>query len=161
MSDTLKNLYADANIPHRYYDNVTPVDLYRGQKLREFKQGKGILDPELVGWVKPDGSHRLADVLVEEVDGRMIVRGCRSIAGHYRGVSVFDRVPPFSKSSSWKCFLIPSESKIPEALAITKDADFRRGSSGIHFTIAPKDDMPLDLFLVWLRSFVETARELT
>ena len=161
MSDALKTIYSSANLSHRYFDKTTPVDLFRGQKLSEFKEGKGILDPELVGWVRSDGVQRLADVLVEEVNGQKIVRGCRSVAGHFRGVSVFDRVPPFSKSSSWKCFQIPSGSKIPEALAVTKDAEARRGTSGIHFTIAPKDDMPLELFLVWLRALAESASELT
>jgi len=48
----------------------------------------------------------------------------------------------------FRWFKLPEGVDIPEALAITRDSTFRDRAN--HYTIAPKDDMPLELFLVWL-----------
>jgi hypothetical protein len=49
---------------------------------------------------------------------------------------------------SW--FRLPAGTALPEALAITRESTFANRAN--HFTIAPKDDMALDLFLVCLNS---------
>ena len=45
-------------------------------------------------------------------------------------------------------YQLPKATPIPEALAITQDSDYADRPN--HFTVAPKDDMPLELFQVWL-----------
>jgi hypothetical protein len=67
--------------------------------------------------------------------------------GDHRGVSAFDVMPDLGKSFMY--FRIPGGTAIPEALAVTKDT-FNRRFGGYHYTVTPKDDMPLSLFLVWL-----------
>jgi hypothetical protein len=64
----------------------------------------------------------------------------------YRGISTFDGMNPVLKNFVW--YKLPSGTEIPQAIAITQDSDFSNKIN--HFTIAPKDDMPLDLFLVYL-----------
>ncbi len=45
----------------------------------------------------------------------------------------------------------------PEALAITQDQDHVGKAN--HYPIAPKDDMPLALFRVWINAFIVTLVE--
>jgi hypothetical protein len=42
-------------------------------------------------------------------------------------------------------------------LAITQDSDYPNKPN--HFTIAPKDDMPLELFQVWLDALNKQLKE--
>src|SRR4051812_9939632 len=73
---------------------------------------------------------------------KYMVKGCRTMSGDYRGVSVFDRKNtrlPFD----W--FKIPQGTALPEPLACTRDGALE-SSSAVHYTIAPKDDMSLSLF---------------
>lgn len=88
-----------------------------------------------------------------------VLKGCRSTSKHdpHRGVSVFDATRPFHQMS-W--YLIPAGTPIPPGLAITKDADFGKNGEPIHYTIAPKDDMPLSLFLQHLKGFEAVAKKI-
>ena len=151
MSNVLKDLYKSKGKLENYFDVKTPVDLWRGQKRDLIKKKRGALYPELTGFTRGDGTFRIPDVEVfeRESDGVTMVRGCRCVAGDgdYRGVSTFDVMPDLGKSFMY--FRIPGGTEIPEALAVTKDT-FNRRFGGYHYTVAPKDDMPLSLFLVWL-----------
>lgn len=147
MSDELQKIYEGAGLLQYYFDKEVPRDLFRGQSRTEEKQGHPVLYPN-PGFKRRDGSVRLPDVLIVERDGKKIVKGCRSIHGDYRGVSTFDRKNPALPGFEW--YKLPKGVAIPEALALTQDSDFKDRSN--HFTIAPKDDMTLDLFQIWLNA---------
>src|SRR5207248_1342596 len=155
----------------------TPVPLFRGMKD---DQKFPLMTPTLIGWVgrtprPPDlliedakgstpqyGGGRYPGPIVEEDKAKSltasivadasayVVKGCRASRGHHRGVSVFDAARTF-KGFTW--FKIPVGTEIPAALAVTKDGDVSVGGAPIHYTIAPKDDMPLSLFLQHLKGF--------
>lgn len=146
MSDDLKKIYAAEKLLHRYFDKEVPCDLFRGQQAREAKLGLPIIYPN-PGFTKADGSIRPPDILIEERDGIQFVVGCRTIRGKYRGISVFDRANSALRSFKW--YKLPAGVKIPEALAITQDDNYSDMPN--HYTIAPKDDMPLDLFQAWIK----------
>lgn len=145
LTDELKKLYENERLAHRYFDSTTPCDLYRGQTRTEARQGLPALYPN-PGFTRRDGSVRLPDLRIEERDGKKFVIGCRSIRGDYRGVSTFDRKTLGLPGFRW--YKLPKQTDIPVALAVTQDSDFKNGPN--HFTIAPKDDMTLELFLIWL-----------
>ena len=52
-------------------------------------------------------------------------------------------------SRTTKHFKIPANTKIEDGLAVTKD--YKNSQGAFHYTIAPKDDMPLPLFLQHLK----------
>ena len=147
MSDDLKNIYKEAGHLAYYFDKAVPCDLFRGQSRTESRQGQPVLYPN-PGFKRKDGSQRLPDVCIVERDGKKIVLGCRCIHGDYRGVSTFDRKNTALAGFRW--FKLSKGTDIPEAIAITQDSNFKDRAN--HFTIAPKDDMPLDLFQVWLNT---------
>ena len=84
-----------------------------------------------------------------------IVKGCRTMSGEHRGVSVFDKKNAALKNFDW--FKIPAGTDIPEGLAVTRDASYTVSAKPIHYTLAPKDDMTLSLFLQQLRSMAAKA----
>ena len=147
MSDELKTIYERQGLLRYYFDKAVPRDVFRGQSRTEEKQGLPILYPN-PGFQRKDGSMRLPDVLIEERNGAKFVKGCRCIHGDYRGVSTFDRKNTALPGFRW--YKLPQGTPIPEALAITQDSDFPNRAN--HFTVAPKDDMTLELFRVWLNS---------
>ena len=181
MSDDLKNVYKGAGALDRYFDGKTPIDLFRGQKIG----AKGdFMTPTIVGWYTRDDV-RNPDVLLHDKNGtspqykgdgfqnlhtegkelkltaeilrnadQYIVKGCRTMSGLHRGVSVFDKKNP-RLPFDW--YIIPANAKLPDALAVTRDAPERARSTPIHYTLAPKDDMPLSLFLQYLKSMGEQA----
>lgn len=146
-TDELKEVYKREGLLRRYFDVTTPCDLYRGQSGGEAKQGLTILHPD-PGFTRRDGTVRLPDVRVEERDGKKFVLGCRSTRGDYRGISTFDRKNPVLSGFRWH--KLPKQTEIPAPLAVTQDSEFKDLAN--HFTIAPKDDMTLELFLVWLNA---------
>jgi len=147
VTDRLRKIYEAEGLLRRYFDQATPCDLFRGQKRADARLGLPILSPN-PGYTRRDGSVQLPDVLIEQRDGQTFVLGCRSPRGNFRGVSLFDQPNPDLASFSW--FKLPKQTEIPEALAITQDGESAYLPN--HFTIAPKDDMPLALFLVWLNA---------
>ncbi len=154
MSDDLKNLYKQAGLLARYFDREIPNDLYRGQSRTETKQGLPVIYPN-PGFVRKDGKQRPPDVRIFDRDGKKFVAGCRCIQGENRGVSVFDQVTPALPGFRW--FKLPKGTDIPSALAVTQDANQMDRPN--HYTIAPKDDMPLELFLVWLNALNQHLKE--
>ncbi|HWU80511.1 MAG TPA: hypothetical protein VN158_10645 [Caulobacter sp.] len=152
MSDDLKNIYKAANKLAFYFDDKTPRDLYRGQTSTEERKGTPVLYPN-PGFTRKHGPPRLPDVQVfirqiEKAEGGIVeekwVKGCRTMRGDYRGVSTFSKVT--MPSMTW--YRLPKDTDIPVALAVTQDGT--NEERGIHYTIAPKDDMPLSLYQVWL-----------
>lgn len=182
MSDELKNVYKGAGALDRYFDGRTPVDLYRGQK----KGAKGdFMQPTIIGWYTRDDA-RNPDVLLRDKNGaspqyngegfanlvtegkelkltaeilrnadQYIVKGCRTMNGLHRGVSVFDKKNP-RLAFDW--YVIPANAKLPDALAVTRDVPELTRPTPIHYTLAPKDDMPLSLFLQYLKGMGQQAK---
>jgi len=87
------------------------------------------------------------------------VKGCRAtFPGPHRGVSTFDRPNPGLPTFEW--IRLPVGTSIPPGLAVTRDfeASFLEPcNKPRHYTIAPKDDMPLPLFLAHLRGLEAAA----
>jgi hypothetical protein len=153
MSDDLRKIYEAAGRLRYYFDDEVPCDLFRGQNRTEAKQGLPLLYPH-PGYTTKTGRVRKPDVEIVERDGQQVVKGCRCMKGDYRGISTFDRKNPTLGGMNW--YKLPKSTSIPKALAITQDDDRRDAPN--HYTIAPKDDMPLPLFQVWLNAL---ARHMT
>lgn len=186
MSDDLKNLYKSDGKLHNFFDVDTPVDLFRGAKddqkfplmtptIIGWKTSTGFRPPDVLvtdragntpqyaggratatARVITEEKHKpLTDQIISDASA-YVLKGCRSTNKHdpHRGVSVFDATRPF-KQMSW--YRIPAGTPIPPALAVTKDADFSKNGEPIHYTIAPKDDMPLSLFLQHLKGLEAVA----
>jgi hypothetical protein len=146
MSEELRRVYEEAGLLQYYFDKDVPRDLFRGQSKTEVKQGLPILYPN-PGFTRRDGTQRPPDVEIVEVNGNKVVKGCRTIRGEYRGVSTFDR--KFTLGAGFTWYKLPKATPIPEALAITQDSDYPAPKQN-HYTVAPKNDMPVGLFQVWL-----------
>ena len=182
MSDELKNIYKGAGALDRYFDGKTPVDLFRGKKVGNHGD---LMQPTLVGWYTKKG-RRDPDVLVRnkksitpqyigEGFGKLategdlfeltaeilrnadqyVVKGCRTMDGMHRGISIFDKRNPRLKAFDW--YIISANSTLPDALAVTRDPLYLSHTEPNHYTIAPKDDMPLSLFLQYLKSMANQA----
>jgi hypothetical protein len=155
-SDKLKKIYEAEGKLKYFFDDKVPRDLFRRQKRSEAKKGVPALHPDLVGFTRKDGSQRLPDV--EVIDG--MVQGCRCTKGDYRGISLSDMKQDLPGMKWYKLPGLPhKEIEIPAALAITQDGD-QKGKPN-HYTIAPKDNMPLPLFLVWLNALERHLTEET
>lgn len=160
MSDALKDIYALAGRPGEFFEGATPVTLWRAQSRQDFKKEVFLMQPH-PGYVKKDKitgeviKERLPDVQIIERDGKKIVKGCRCVRGDYRGISVFDVMVTWL-GPSWMNYEIPEGTAIPENLAVTKD-HYIKAHKATHYTLAPKDDMPLELFLASLKVVAEKA----
>ncbi len=183
MSDDLKNIYKGAGALDRFFDGKTPVDLFRGKKVGSHGD---LMQPTLVGWLTAI-ARRDPDILVKNKKGvtpqyvgegidniategkdfaltaeilrnadQYVVKGCRTMDGLHRGISVFDKRNPKLKPFDW--YLIPAGSKLPDALAVTRDRPELSSAKPIHYTLAPKDDMSLALFLQYLKSMENQAK---
>ena len=151
MSDDLKKIYIGAGLADRFWDAATPVDLWRAQKNTDYRGGVMVLEPHR-------GSEtRAADVKIVERDGNQFVLGCRCVYGKddFRGVSTFDMKVTWFGSKTTKHFRIPASTDIPAGLAVTKD--YKNAEGAHHYTIAPKDDMTLGLFLQNLKALSAKA----
>ena len=149
MTNELREIYVAAGLSDRFWDTTTPTALWRAQKKTDFDAGEMALQPH------PGSEIRLSDVKVVDRDNQQFVLGCRCIKGDYRGISTFDMKVTWFGSKTTKHFKIPADTKIPEGLAVTKDHKIPQGA--FHYTIAPKDDMPLALFLQQLKTMSQRA----
>jgi hypothetical protein len=185
MSDELKRIYAQEGKLHNFFEVVIPTDLFRGRKgscslpfmlptlLGWSKPRPRPPDVLLVdsegGSPQYEGDNGLVSEdretmpkTAELVDSasRYTVKGCRSTyPGKHRGVSTFDRVHQGLRGFRW--IKLPTGTPIPPGLAVTRDFDATRANPTStdprHYTIAPKNDMPLSLFLAHLRGLEATA----
>jgi hypothetical protein len=149
MSDELKNIYVAAGLADRFWDDATPTALWRAQKKTDFDGGAIVLEPH------PGSETRTADVKIVERDNQQFVLGCRCVKGDFRGVSTFDKKVTWFGSRTTKHFRISAGTGIPAGLAVTREHKNAQGA--YHYTIAPKDDMPLALFLQQLKTMSQHA----
>lgn len=154
MSQLMRDAYEKAGALKYYFDETVPVDLWRGQKKSDKKDGGFPLQPVTLRFeiVTPQGKRwREADVAVFERNGEKWIKGCRTIrhGGQHWGVSLWTQQPAFAAKGGWVNLKVPKGTPIPKALAVTQDDDYSDRSN--HYTIAPKDDMPLDLYVQWLK----------
>lgn len=183
MSEQLKKVYQNANALDRYYEERTPIDLLRAKKIGSHGD---LMQPTLIGWNSQRGP-RHPDVLVKNqkdespqyLDAglsqlaietkeleltteilrnadKYVVRGCRTMKGNHRGISVFDKQNAVLRGFDW--YLIPANTELPAALAVTRDEPALSKPTPIHYTVAPKDDMPLSLFLQYLKSVGDQSK---
>jgi hypothetical protein len=118
----------------------------------------GDINADLV--VEPRDAQPLTASMVANADN-YIVKGCRTTKpGRHRGVSTFDQINPRLRNHDW--IRIPEGTGIPPGLAVTRDEDLRGSRRGgdvpTHHTIAPKNDMPLSLFLQHLKGLEAAAK---
>ncbi|WKB54344.1 hypothetical protein [Eleftheria terrae] len=182
MSQELRRVYEKAGALDRYYDESTPVDLYRGRRKGD---ATDLMQPTLIGWYTKQDLRR-PDVLAVNQQGqspqyvgsdfgqlatedqakpltadmlrnadKLMVKGCRTMKGDHRGVSVFDKKNTLLPKFEW--YRLPAGTELPPALAVTRDAPFATSSRPTHYTVAPKDDMPLSLFLQHLKGLAAKA----
>ncbi|WP_338847508.1 hypothetical protein V8J88_02210 [Massilia sp. W12] len=152
-SNLMQKAYENAGELHFFFDKVFPIDLWRGQKEKDYKAGVFPLQPvtekiELI--IGNKKRVRLPDVEVFEKNGMPWIKGCRSTkkGKQHWGVSLFDKPPSFAKND-WRNFKIPQDTPIPESIAVTQDGDSAEREN--HYSICPKDDMPLSLFIQHLK----------
>jgi hypothetical protein len=177
MGGPMKEAYQAAGALKYYFDKNVPVDLWRGLRksvLRERveesrRQGKVppsardlSAEPTTIGFeiVTPSGKRwRPPDVEVFQKNGQPWIRGCRTTRlGHQHwGISLWDQRPAFAARGGWYSFRLPQGTPIPEALAVSQDDDHRSGPN--HYTVAPKDDMPLGLYVQWLKELAAAFRD--
>lgn len=184
MTNELKRVYEGAGALDRYYDDVTPVDLLRAKKIGSHGE---LMQPTIIGWYTKNMATREPDILIRNSAGKSpqymddalerlaiegkdlqltadilrhadqyIVKGCRTMKGKHRGISLFDKKNAVLKGFAWFC--IPANTKLPDALAITRDEESKIRPIPIHYTVAPKDDMPLSLFLQYLKVLGNQAK---
>jgi hypothetical protein len=153
MSDDLRKIYVAAGLADRFWDTSTPTALWRAQKQTDFHAGAIVLEPH------PGSATRPADVKVVDRDNQKIVLGCRCVKGDFRGISTYDMKVTWYGSRTTKHFRMAANTPIPPGLAVTKD--HRNAQGAYHYTIAPKDDMPLQLFMQQLKAMSQGATLVT
>jgi len=191
MTDELKRIYAREGKLHNFFERQVPGDLHRGRKAglktpyllptiygwntRTAPRPPDVLlqdgqghTPQYEGGAAEGALETDADPLqprtaaIIRTADDYVVKGCRAtFPARHRGVSVFDRINPRLKNNTW--IRIPEGTPIPEALAVTRDFDPGVRGFGMprHYTIAPKNDMPLSLFLQHLKSLEAAATEIS
>lgn len=106
--------------------------------------------------VVDDKKGTITAAILRDAD-KYMVKGCRTMSGDFRGVSVFDRTNP-RLSFDW--FKIGKGTELDKALACTRDGPLPLESAeAVHYTIAPKDDMALSLFLQYLKAIANVAEK--
>src|SRR5688572_24210574 len=153
MSDELKKIYSENGLADRFFEGSIPIELWRAQSSADFKKEVFIMQPH-PGYKKLNEKGevirtRLPDVKIVERNGKQIVLGCRCVKGDHRGISVFD-VQVTWLGAQWINYRIPAGTPIPENLAVTRDHSIP-SYKATHYTLAPKDDMPLELFIQSLK----------
>jgi Tse2-like ADP-ribosyltransferase toxin len=179
MSEVMKEAYRAAGELQYFFDVSVPVDLWRGLKRKDLEtrvkalrdQGREVpatlarevaIEPITVGfWIVTSTGRRwrAPDVEVFTRNGQPWIKGCRTTrqGGQHWGISLWDRQPDFAARGGWQNFRVPKGTPIPAALAVTQDDD--HGNRANHYSIAPKDDMPLGLYVEWLKEMSQHFQE--
>jgi hypothetical protein len=144
----LKEIYAAAGRAADYFETTGPdLHLYRAQTNDDFKKNVFILEPGK------------ADVRTEDRQGKLWVLGCSAVKGKYHnGVSTFDKQISPTKNHT-RMYEIPKKVDLPEGLAITKD-NLNKTFNATHYSLAPKNDMPMELFIQSLKVVADACKML-
>lgn len=144
---TLKDILISKNQIEKYFEGVTPVNLWRALNIKssthpfEFIEQASILS---------NGRPRPADVTLEIVNGEKWVR----VKERPRGLSTFDK-PGLPAGKNWEYYKIPKHTKLPFGLAIVKD-EYNTRFNATHYTLAPAFDMPLWRFKSLLNQLAQS-----
>ncbi|GLS24305.1 hypothetical protein [Marinibactrum halimedae] len=130
---TLKDVLIEAGEIDKYFGNTAPVNLWRARKLN--KKQIGLFDLVEEDQVR-NGNIRPADVTIED--------GIVKVKNRPRGASTFDKPDVFNRGN-WEYYKIPQNMQLPEGLVIVKDK-YNKSLGATHYTIAPKNDMPIQQF---------------
>ena len=186
MTDDMKKAYEAVGELKYFFENYAPnIDLWRGLKKSEYKKrvksfnraekpipdnfARDIsIEPVTEGFeiVTRQGKRwREPDVKVFIRNGEKWIKGCRTNrkGDEHWGVSLWDIKPKFAEMG-WFNFCLPGKESdnpipLPPSLAITQDDDYTTRSN--HYTIAPKNDMPLSLYVQNLKKLAEHFVEWT
>ncbi len=148
----LREIYKAAGREADYFELAGPdLLLYRAQTTEDFEGKVFILSPRV------DGAGP-RDVPTFERDGKIWVKGCTAASGKNRfGVSTFDK-PVLPTKNHTHCYEIPKKVTLPEGLAITKD-NFNKTFKAFHYSLAPKNDMLLELFVQSLKVVANACKK--
>jgi hypothetical protein len=186
MTEEMKKAYEAVGELKYFFEKYVPnLNLWRGLKKDKYKEqiktfnnsGKQVpvnfardfsIEPVIAGFeivTKHGKRWREPDVKVFIRNGEKWIKGCRTTrkGDQHWGVSLWDSKPKFAEKG-WFNFCLPGKDSenpvpIPASLAITQDDDYTFRSN--HYTIAPKDDVPLSLYVQHLKVIAEHFIEWT
>jgi hypothetical protein len=142
----LKDVLIARDQVDRYFEGVTPLNLWRALNVRLNQHPfQFVEDP----FVLSNGRPRPADITIETVSGQKWVK----ITDRPRGISTFDK-PGVPRGKNWEYYRIPMGTRLPDGLAIVRD-EFNENFGATHYTIAPAFDMPLARFKMLLNQMAQ------
>ena len=109
----LKDIFISKNQIEKYFEGVTPVNLWRALNI---KQNTRPFDFVEQATVLSNGRPRPADIKIETVRDEKRVR----VKERPRGISTFDK-PGLPAGKNWECYKILKGTMLPHGLAIIKD----------------------------------------
>ena len=182
MTDELRRVYEGAGALDRFYEGALPMPLFRGRRTGHTTE---LMQPVIIGWITARGPRVPDVLLSDErnvspqyttgdspsivTEGKAkpltadiiahadqyVVKGCRTMRGDHRGVSLFDKTNPRLGNLDW--YKIPAGFGLPDAIAVTRDSSRKESTEPIHYTVAPKDAMSLSLFLQYMKALANAA----
>jgi hypothetical protein len=142
----LKDVLITSNRLDRYFEGVTPVNLWRAiNQTRLSSPFEFIAEATVLS----NGRPRPADIAIVDRDGQKWVL----VKDRPRGVSTFDQ-SGFPAGVDWRYLLIPKGTRLPQGLALVQD-EFNTKAQATHYTIAPAYDMPLRQFKILLDQLLQ------
>jgi hypothetical protein len=142
----LKEILISKGQVDRYFEGLTPVQLWRALNVRRNEHPFQFIEEP---FVLSNGRPRPADIAVETISGCKWVR----VAERPRGISTFDK-PGVPRGRGWEYYRIPAGTELPDGLAIVRD-EFNTQFEATHYTIAPAFDMPLERFKLLLNQLAQ------
>jgi hypothetical protein len=140
----LKDVFISLGELERFYENVVPVNLWRGLNI---KRNLGLFDLIEKPIKMSNGLVRKPDITIEN--------GWVRVKHWPRGISTFDR-PGIPRGKDWVHYKIPTGTILPAGLVVVRDS-FNNTFQATHYTIAPAYDMPLAAFKALLSRLAKNA----